>query len=92
MIILFQNILLLREFLTCNGFFELKRDLGLAFDAHFLHVPYLIRPSSSGQRTANFAATPDEPRGKFARAYNPPTLKNTTESKILPLRQNKLVI
>ena len=41
---------------------------------------------------ANFAATPDEPRGKFAGAYDPPTLKSTTESKILPLRQNKLVI
>ena len=50
------------------------------------------RPSSLGWQMANFAATPDEPRGKFAGAYDPPTLKSTTESKILPLRQNKLVI
>ena len=41
MIILFQNILFLKEFLACNGCFRLcskfKRGLGLAFDAHFLH-------------------------------------------------------
>ena len=50
------------------------------------------RPSSLGQQTTNFAPTPDEPTGKFAGAYNPPTLTNTTESKILPLSQNKLAI
>ena len=38
-----------------------------------------------GRQTANFTATPDEPRGKFAGAYNRPTLRNTTESKSLPL-------
>ena len=43
----------------------------------FLHE---FRPSSLGQQTANFVATPDEPRGKFTGAYNPPSLKNTTES------------
>ena len=45
----------------------------------------LFRPSSLCRRTANFAATPDESRGKFAGVYNPPTLRNITESKILPL-------
>ena len=57
-----------------------------------VHIHKPFRPSSLGRRTANFAATPDEPRGKFAGAYNPPTLRNTTESKILPLSRNKLVI
>ena len=37
-------------------------------------------------------STPDEPRGKFAGTYNRPTLRNTTERKILPLSWNKLAI
>ena len=48
------------------------------------------RPPSLGWRTVNFAATPDESRGKFAGDYNPTTLRNITESKILPLSRNKL--
>ena len=48
--------------------------------------------STLGRQTANFAATPDETRGKFAGIYNPSTLRNTTESKILSLSRNKLVI
>ena len=40
-LILFQNILLLKEFLACNGCFgllpKLKGGLGLEFGAHFLH-------------------------------------------------------
>ena len=51
-----------------------------------------LRPSSLGWRMTNFAATPDKSRDKFAQAYFPPTLRNRTESKILPLSQNKLVI
>ena len=36
-----------------------------------------------GRRTANFAtASPEESRGKFTGAYNPPTLRNMTESKV----------
>ena len=39
--ILFQNILLLKEFLVCNGCFwlftKVIRGLGPAFAAHFLH-------------------------------------------------------
>ena len=35
-----------------------------------------------GRRTANFAtASPEESRGKFTGAYNPPTLRNMTENK-----------
>ena len=34
------------------------------------------RPSSLCQWMANFTATPDKSRGKFAGAYNPPTLRN----------------
>ena len=49
-----------------------------------------LRPSSLGWQTANLAATPDESRSKFVRDYNPPTLRNITESKILPLSQNSL--
>ena len=52
----------------------------------------LSRPSSVGQPTPNFAATPDVSRGKFIRAYNPPTLRNIAESKIVPLSENKSVI
>ena len=48
---------------------------------------FLFRPG-----TANFAATPDKSRGKFAGAYNPPTLRNITENKILPLSRYKMVI
>ena len=44
--------------------------------------PMFLKPSSIGRRTTNFAATPDKSRSKFARAYNPPTLRNITESKI----------
>ena len=50
------------------------------------------RPFRLGRQSANFAATLDETRGKFAGAYNPSTLRNTTESKILPLSRNKLAI
>ena len=41
--VLFQNMLLLKEFPSCNGCFglftkiKLKRGLGPAFGAHFLH-------------------------------------------------------
>ena len=52
----------------------------------------LGRPSSLGWRTANFAATAGESRGKFAGAYNPSTLRNIKERKILPLSRNKLLI
>ena len=48
-------------------------------------------PSCLGRRTTNFAATPDESRGKFAGAYNPP-IRNILDSKILSLSRNKLVI
>ena len=41
LIILFQNILFSKGFLACNGYLgylpKLKRGLGLAFGAHFLH-------------------------------------------------------
>ena len=41
MILLFQNILFLKELLPCNGCFglftKIKKGLGLAFGAHFLH-------------------------------------------------------
>ena len=53
---------------------------------------FKILPSKLGRRAANFAATPDESRGKFAGAYNPPTLRNILESKILPLSRNELMI
>ena len=53
---------------------------------------FKMLPSSLGRRTANFAATPDESRGKFAGSYNPPTLRNILERKILSLFRNKLVI
>ena len=41
MIVLFQNILFLHEFLACNDCFrftKIKRGLGLAFGAHFLLI------------------------------------------------------
>ena len=49
------------------------------FHMLILSLPLLGRPSSLGRWTANFV---NEPRGKFARAYNPPNLKNITDSKI----------
>ena len=49
-------------------------------------------PSSLRRRTANFAATPDESRAKFAGSYNPPILRNILKRKILSLSRNKLVI
>ena len=48
--------------------------------------------SSLGRRMANFAVTPEESRGKLAKAHNPPILRNKTERKILPLSRNNLVI
>ena len=49
-----------------------------------------LRPSSLGWQTVNLAATPDKSRCKFVRDYNPPTLRNITERKILPLSRNSL--
>ena len=37
------------------------------------------------RRVMNFAATPDESRGKFAGACNPPTIRNKSKSKTLRL-------
>ena len=41
MIIPFQNILFLKEFMACSGCFglltKIKKRLGLAFRAHYLH-------------------------------------------------------
>ena len=48
--------------------------------------------SSLGRRTANFAVTPEESKGKFTKAHNPAILRNKTERKILPLSRNNLVI
>ena len=50
---------------------------------------YWLRPSSLGWQLTNFAATPDKFRDKFAGAYNPQTLRDITESKLLPLSRNK---
>ena len=52
----------------------------------------ISQASSLGWRTANFATTPEDSRDEFAVAYNPPILRNITESKILSLSRNKLVI
>ena len=54
----------------------------------------VFRPSSLGWQTANFnfTTTPNKSRGKLARAYNPPILRNIAESKILPLSRSKLVV
>ena len=51
-----------------------------------------VRSSSLGRQTVNFAAHLDESRDKFTGDYHPPTLRHLTESKILPLSRNKLVI
>ena len=55
--ILFQNTLFLKEFLACNAVLgyltKLKKGLGLAFGAHFLHdfsiKMFLIQLSINGQ-------------------------------------------
>ena len=46
----------------------------------------LSRPSSVGQPTPNFAATPDVSRGKFIRAYNPPTFKKHSRKQNLAFK------
>ena len=43
-------------------------------DSIKMEIEYRPRPSSLGWQKTNFAATPDKSRGKFARAYNPPTV------------------
>ena len=52
----------------------------------------ISQASSLGWWTANFATTPEDSRDEFAVAYNPPILRNITESKMLSQSRNKLVI
>ena len=78
------------KYLSINGYVTVFYSLSLY--KLLSRKSYLLRPSSLGQQMMNFTTTPDEPRGKFAEAYNPPSLRNTTESKILPLSRSKLAI
>ena len=90
-------------FFTCRDFFSIFRILIFCFCC--VCVCWgggggggggggwpISQASSLGWRTANFATTPEDSRDEFAVAYNPPILRNITESKILSLSRNKLVI